>query len=74
MANVRYSAKCRAMHGKNSLTCVLTTVICGAIQARNYYSWVMNLLKVVNGIMKKVWIGSYLTKTMVAYGIKAYCN
>ena len=29
----------RVMHGKNSLTCVLTTVICGAIQVRNYYSW-----------------------------------
>lgn len=39
---------------QNSLTCVLTTVICGAIQARNYYSWAMNLLKVANGIMKKV--------------------
>ena len=33
-----------------------------AIQVRNYYSWAMNLLKVANGIMKKVWIGSYLTK------------
>ena len=37
-ANARYSAKCRVMQWQNSLTCVLTTVICGAIQARNCYS------------------------------------
>lgn len=73
-ANVRYSVKCRVIHGKNSRIYVPIMVICGAIQARNYYSWVMNLLKVVNGIMKKAWIGFCLTKTMVAYGIKAYCN
>ena len=44
------------------------------IRARNCYLWVTNLLKGVNGIIKKAWIGSYWMKVLAVDGISAYNN
>ena len=54
MVKVLCSEKCRAMNGRNLLTFVLITALCGHILAKNYSLWGANLDKIGSGILLKV--------------------